>query len=179
MQPDAGASLVDAPICVIGLGNLLQRDDGFGPRALEWIEQHFECPEGVEFVDVGTAGLHLIRWVVGRRAVLILDACTAGTTPGTVSVFHRERVLEGDCTGVRISPHQPDIREILRMAEVVDRMPEEVVLIGAEPRTMEQGLELSPEVEAAIPAAARELTRELLRLGVTLELRENEACTAE
>ena len=178
MQAHGEDSLVDAPICVIGLGNLLQRDDGFGPRALEWIERHCDCPEGVEFVDVGTAGLHLIRWIVGRRAVLILDACTAGTAPGTVSVFHRERVLEGECTGVRISPHQPDIREILRMAEVVDRMPDEVVLIGAEPRTMEQGLELSPEVEAAIPAAARELARELRRLGVALELRETEACNS-
>jgi len=159
----------DPAISVIGLGNLLQLDDGFGPRVVQWIEEHCVTPPGVEFVDVGTAGLHILRWVIGRKAVIFLDAVTGGGTPGQLYVYQREQVLAaGRPSGPRFSPHQPEVREILRMAEVADAMPEVVMIIGVEPVSMDDGLGLSAIVEAMIEPTVERLREELARLGVTL-----------
>ena len=177
MQLDA-----DAPICVIGLGNLLQRDDAFGPRVVQRLERDATLPPDVELVDSGTAGLHLLTWIVGRRAVIFVDALTRSAedpvrgAPGELRVLDRERMLAGARpAGPRISPHQPEVREILAMAEVAGGAPRDVLLIGVVPRDLDDGLGLSPEVEAAIEPAARRVLVELERLGARCAWRAAEA----
>jgi hydrogenase maturation protease len=157
----------DPPICVIGLGNLLERDDGFGPLAVQWLERHVDLPPEVELVDIGTAGLHLLTWVIGRRTVIFLDAMTAGGAPGEMRTFDRAEILgSARRAGPRISPHQPELREILTMAEVAGGAPEDVLLIGVEPDDMRDGLGLSPVMEAALEPVARRVVAELERRGV-------------
>lgn len=166
-----------SPICVIGLGNLLERDDGVGPRVVQELERRFTFPREVELVDIGTAGLHLLTWIIGRDVVIFVDAVTAGGTPGALYRFERARLLEGRAAGPRISQHQPEIREILALAEVAGGAPREVVLLGVEPEDLRDGIGLTRTLEAALEPLAQLVVHELERLGVRAQPHAGSAAT--
>lgn len=65
-------------VVVMGLGNLLWADEGFGVRVAERLYAHYHWPEYVEIVDGGTQGLNLLGYVESASHLLILDALTTG-----------------------------------------------------------------------------------------------------
>lgn len=137
---------------VIGLGNPLMGDDGFGLVALARLRDEWTI-EGVELVDGGTWGMSLLPLIEDSDRVVLLDAIAAGAKPGDVVVLERER-LPIYLTR-KLSPHQVDIRDVLAAAEWRGMLPKETVAIGVEPRVVEMSLDLSDEVEQAVDAAVQ------------------------
>ncbi len=137
---------------VIGLGNPLMGDDGFGLVALARLRDEWTI-DGVELVDGGTWGMSLLPLIEDSDRVVLLDAIAAGAKPGDVVVLERER-LPIYLTR-KLSPHQVDIRDVLAAAEWRGMLPKETVAIGVEPRVVEMGLDLSEEVEQAVDAAVQ------------------------
>ncbi|MHC4948648.1 MAG: hydrogenase maturation protease [Planctomycetota bacterium] len=76
-----------APVLVLGLGNLLLRDDGVGLTLLARLRDEHAALPGVEWLDGGTQGLALLGRLAGRRGLLVLDAVALGDAPGTVHVL--------------------------------------------------------------------------------------------
>ncbi len=74
-------------VCVIGLGNVLMGDDGFGPLAVERFRCEYECGPNVEILDLGTPGLDLAPYLYGTDLVVIADAVQADEKPGTLSIY--------------------------------------------------------------------------------------------
>jgi len=146
------------PIVVLGIGNILLRDEGVGVRVAEQMLS-INLPREVEVVDGGTAGADLLDVICNRRKVIIIDAVDADVPPGTILRTKPEEV-NSDTSG-RISLHELGIIETLAMAKMLNSSPEEVVLIGIKPDQIGCGLELSPEVAAAIPAAVRLVMQEI------------------
>ena len=70
---------------IIGLGNVLLGDDGFGPLAVELFRCQYECGSNVEVLDLGTPGLDLAPYLYGTDLVVIADAVHAEEKPGTSS----------------------------------------------------------------------------------------------
>lgn len=68
-------------VVVMGLGNLLWADEGFGVRVAERLYAHYHWPEEVEIVDGGTQGLNLLGYVESASHLLILDAIDYGLEP--------------------------------------------------------------------------------------------------
>jgi len=146
----------EAPVLVLGLGNLLLKDDGVGLRLLEELRRE-EPPGGsFEFVDGGTQGIALLGRLENRTTAVILDAVRLGAPPGTVHVL-RAADLPVARSG---TAHEGNAVELLALAKLLGRGPEEVVILGIEPRDIRTGIGLSDDVERAIPEAlvrAREL----------------------
>ena len=69
------------PILVLGIGNLLMRDDGLGVHAARRF-QALELPDSVEIFEGGTAGLDLLDVVAHRKKVIVVDAVRAPRSPG-------------------------------------------------------------------------------------------------
>jgi len=134
---------------VLGLGNLLNRDEGLGVHALRALEERLGPDPGVELVDGGVLGLNLLPLVEASSHLLVLDAVDAGREPGTVVELSREQIPL--LAGVKLSEHQVSFQEVLGLALVRDRLPETLHLVGAQPADLEIGLELSPVVAGAIP----------------------------
>jgi hydrogenase maturation protease len=134
---------------VLGLGNLLNRDEGLGVHALRALERRLDDELGVELVDGGVLGLNLLPLVETCSHLLILDAVDAGRQPGAVVELTRDQIPL--LTGVKLSEHQVTFQEVLGLASVRDRLPGTLHLIGAQPADLDIGLELSPAVAAAIP----------------------------
>ena len=133
-----------ARIAVIGLGNPIMADDGFGIAALGRLESEWEFDHRVSLVDGGTWGLDLLPTIESADHVLLLDAIRAWQLPGTVLTFEGEEVPR--CFSTKLSPHQIDVREILALAELRGRLPGTLVAIGVEPEVVDLRDGLSPIV---------------------------------
>jgi len=146
------------PILVMGVGNILLSDEGVGVRVIEAMRS-IKLPDSVEILDVGTGALDIIDIIANREKVIIIDAVRGGGGPGAVYRFTPNDIAIQSPTP--ISVHQFDIPGTLNMAELVGCMPQQVVIFGIEPKIVDWGLELSPEVAAVIPRAIELITSEL------------------
>lgn len=108
----------------------------------------------MEFLDGGTQGMALLGFLVGRRAVVFLDAVALGAAPGTLHRLRNQEVLRAT-SGARMTAHEASAGDLLRAAALVGQLPPEVVVIGVEPASLETGVGLSPAVQRSVPAALR------------------------
>ena len=144
---------------ILGLGNPLLGDEGIGVRVVEELKG-LELPDGVEAVEGGTAGLGLVGLMEGYRRVIIVDAAEMGHPPGRVVRFTPSEV-HFKTTEASLSLHQIGLVEALALAEALEVAPDELVIIGVQPRRVEIGAGLSSEVEDAIPHIIRVVLDEL------------------
>ena len=134
---DPGAGAV-----VIGLGNPLMGDDGLGLAALERLGAEWIVPPTVELVDGGTWGLNLLHRIEAAGQVLFLDAVHAGREPGALVELDRHEVPR--MLGLKLSPHQIDLREVLALAELRGTLPPTLACLGLQPASVELRTGLSP-----------------------------------
>jgi hydrogenase maturation protease len=163
MHTEAAPS--DDVIVVLGLGNLLRRDEGLGIRALERLRDEYTVPEQVRLVDGGTLGLDLISHVEGARYLLVLDAMLTDGPPGSLL-----RLAGADVPaffGVRMS-HDVGLADLLAILMLRDSLPREVVVLGMQPGVIELGWELSSGVEERLDTLVAAAVDELRRWGVEL-----------
>ena len=154
---------------VLGIGNVLLQDEGVGVHAIGELLRRFTFDEDVEFLDGGTAGVELLRYLDDRDNVLIVDAVAAGHPPGTVFRVEGEDVPR--MFHLRISPHQIGLTDVLATALISDALPARMVLFGVEPETMTTGLALTPTVEASLEKLVDSVVEELRRLGHAVAVR--------
>jgi hydrogenase maturation protease len=157
-------------IRVLGLGNVLMSDDGFGPYVIRVLEAHYECPAGVEFVDAGTPGLDLTPYLLGARAVIFVDTVSSAGAPGEIRVYDRDEILKYP-PQARTGPHDPALKEALLRVAAVDDGPARVTLIGVIPEFVATGVTLSRVIEDAVPRAVVAVVDALLALGIPTRLR--------
>jgi hydrogenase maturation protease len=150
---------------VMGLGNVLMGDDGFGPYVVRVLESRYDFPEEVSVLDVGTPGLDLVPYLSGPEAVVIVDTVKADAPPGTMKRYDREAILKHP-PQPRISPHDPGLKETLLTLDFAGQGPRDVTLVGTVPDSVGTGPGLSDPVRAAVGAAVESVLVELERLGV-------------
>lgn len=136
---------------VLGLGNLLNRDEGLGVQALKLLDGRWKEPRAFELLDGGVLGLNLLMIVEECSHLLILDAVGAGAPCGTVVELAKDQIPL--YAGVKLSQHQVSFQEVLAMAKLRGHLPEYLHLVGIQPEDTSLGLELSPAVERALPEA--------------------------
>ncbi|NML15730.1 HyaD/HybD family hydrogenase maturation endopeptidase [Azohydromonas caseinilytica] len=142
-----------APIVVLGIGNLLWADEGFGIRCVEALGQRYGFAEHVQLVDGGTQGLYLLHYVQAARQLLIFDAIDYGLPPGTLKVVEDDEVPRF-LGAKKMSLHQTGFQEVLSLAQLTGHYPERVLLIGCQPEELEDyGGSLRPSVRAALEDA--------------------------
>ncbi|MGB5589366.1 MAG: HyaD/HybD family hydrogenase maturation endopeptidase [Gammaproteobacteria bacterium] len=114
---------------VLGLGNVLWADEGFGVRAVEALHAAYRFPPEVRVMDGGTQGIFLIPWVRSCKRLLILDAIDYGLKPGAIRVIRDDDVPQ--FMGARkMSMHQAGFQEVLMTAKFSGDFPEQIALIG-------------------------------------------------
>ncbi len=150
---------------VIGLGNVLMRDDAFGPYVVRLIEAFYAAPPEVQVLDVGTPGLDLIPYVCGADLLVIVDTVRADGEPGDIRVFRTEDIL-AEAVQPRLGPHDPGVKEALLTAAVAGSAPREVLLVGVIPQSVEMGVELSAPVRSALAPVVAWVITELTARGI-------------
>ena len=143
----------DDSICVLGIGNLLWADEGFGVRCLEALQERYSFATHVSLIDGGTQGLYLIQFVQAARKLLIFDAVDYGLAPGTLKLVRNDEVPRF-MGAKKMSLHQTGFQEVLSLAQLTGRYPQDVLLIGCQPEELEDyGGSLRPVVKLAMQEA--------------------------
>lgn len=161
--------MTETPIRILGIGNLLWADEGFGVRVVEALQARYRFPAGVECLDGGTQGLNLLGVVQEAERLAIVDAVDFGDPPGTLRLIHGADV---PCFlgAKKMSLHQTGFQEVLATADLLGDLPEELLLVGLQPAILEDyGGGLTATAEAGIEPAMAEVLAWLGRQGVTPE----------
>ncbi|WP_076364946.1 HyaD/HybD family hydrogenase maturation endopeptidase [Phaeovulum vinaykumarii] len=154
---------------VLGIGNLLWADEGFGPRALEALAGQYAFPDHVRLLDGGTQGMYLLPFLEEADALLILDAVDFGLPPGKL-VVRRDAEVPAFLGAKKMSLHQTGFQEVLATADLLGRLPRRITLIGCQPEELEDyGGGLRASVAARIPEAISAVLSELADWGVQAE----------
>jgi hydrogenase maturation protease len=149
-----------AKTVVVGIGNLIRADDGFGLHALERLRRDPRVPAGVTFIDGGTYGLELLTYISDSTHLLLLDALDVGEPAGTVVRMANEelRGLPGAA-----SVHQVGLADLLATLPLVSTTSREIVLLGVAPLSTDWGTDLTAPVAAALDGLVDEAVAQLVR----------------
>ena len=138
---------------VLGIGNILNRDEGLGVHALKafeaWLQSNPAICPSVELLDGGTLGLSLLPLVEESSHLLILDSVSAGKKPGEIIERSNEQILL--YSNIKMSQHQVSFQEVLGLAKVRGNFPDYLHLIGVQPADLSIGFGPSPIVAEQFP----------------------------
>ena len=154
----------DAGRLVVGCGNVLFKDDGFGPMVIHALEDYFkdndmEKPEDTQFIDAGTGATHFIfsmpdyNW----KKVIVVDVVEWNAEPGTLKIFSPYDMPKGKYENAHTWPVEEPLHDLVDMGI-------EVVIVGCKPAEItapDVDMGLTEPVEAAIPKAIEMILNEL------------------
>lgn len=147
-----------ARILVLGIGNILWADEGFGVRTVERLAADWRFPDAVTLMDGGTQGLYLLPHLEAADVLIVVDAIDYGLPPGTRQVFHDEDV-PAFLGAKKMSLHQTGFQEVLASAMFLGRCPQKLILLGVQPECLEDygggltdtvALQVAPTIEVIL-----------------------------
>ncbi len=140
-------------VLVLGIGNLLWADEGFGVRVVEELDRRFCFPSHVRLLDGGTQGIYLVQDIRETDILVVFDAIDYGLVPGTLKLIHGDDV-PAFLGAKKMSLHQTGFQEVLAMAAMLGDYPEHILLVGVQPAQLEDfGGSLTDPVKAQIEPA--------------------------
>ncbi len=151
-------------IAIIGIGNILLKDEGVGVRVIQELMDNYTFPTNIQLIDGGTLGPHLLNYIKGFEEIIVIDAIQGGEEPGTLYKFLLDQIpLE---VTTKLSTHQVGVLEVLSQVKLLGEQPR-VTFIGVEPQDISPwGMELTPFVKDKIPALIEIIFSELEEHGI-------------
>jgi hydrogenase maturation protease len=145
-------------ITILGIGNLLLKDEGIGVHLVQKLASLVDNVD-VKIIDAGTYPDFLSLVDDNIEKLIIVDAVKAGDRPGTIYRFSSDDI-DLDST-LPVSAHDMGVLDSLKTMTLLNRQPKSTVVIGIEPRTIDFGLELSPEIEDKLPKIVNLVLKEI------------------
>ncbi len=158
-------------ILILGVGNILWADEGFGVRVVEQLNKQYEFDNNVTLMDGGTQGIYLIQHIQECDVLVVFDAIDYGLRPGTMKLIYNEDVPKF-MGAKKISLHQTGFQEVLSTAELTEQIPEHIFLIGVQPTQLEDfGGSLCDKVKTQIQPAIKVCLEYLEGFSITYKKR--------
>lgn len=147
---------------VLGVGNLLLKDEGFGIHVVSEMQKHrakLKVPPDVEIIDGGTLGLDLLHVIEGVDRLIVVDIINSEKPPGTTFRFRPQDIET--VSAKKISFHQVTLFDVLHMAESSGKTPRDIIIIAVQPKEVNWGMELTDELKKKIPEIIKLVLKEL------------------
>ena len=150
-------------ILVLGVGNILLRDEGIGVRVVEKLQETYAFSPNVRLLDGGTLGLKLLAPITAADCLIVVDAVKIGQPPGAIEKLSLADMRK--CFALKNSLHQLDLLETLAHAEFLEKLPQ-TIIVGIEPEdTATLSLELSKTVGSCLNDLMSAVLREIVGAG--------------
>jgi hydrogenase maturation protease len=159
--------MTDKNITILGLGNILLEDEGFGVHFLRYVDERYRFPDNVKLVDGGTLGFRLLDVICGPDLVIVIDAIKVDDEPGSIYRFNRQEMELR--MPAPTSAHEVEFLDVLYQAELMGELPEAIFLCIVPKSYGDMVLEMTPVMKEAFPAMEGLLLEELALLGVAWE----------
>ena len=152
------SDVIRAPILILGIGNILLRDEGVGVHVVKKLAE-FDLGDDVEIVDGGTAGADLLDIIADRSKLIVVDAVDIDSEPGAVVRFTDAQ--PSNHHHKQMSLHELGIAETIQMTKQLGCPPESVVFFGIKPADLTPGLDLSDPVAKSVNIVIEQILKEL------------------
>ena len=137
-------------ISVLGLGNILLSDEGFGVRAIHAIKSRYVFSPDIDVIDGGTMGLDLLPLFQTQDRILIIDAVDFKKAPGHMGIIEGNDIPS--VLNAKLSVHHIGLSDLLFTAKLSRTTPPEVCLVGIQPKSLAIGLEMTKEIRDSLDA---------------------------
>ncbi len=154
-------------ILVLGLGNTIMTDDGFGVKVVTTLTSRYHFPGPVQLLDGGTLGLDLLPYLEDVDSLLIIDALDMRDEPGKIFRLEGDEVPRAFAS--KLSVHQMGLQDLLAVAEMQGHAPRMLVVWGVQPECIEMGTDLTATLSAAVEPMVISVLKELQGWGVQYE----------
>lgn len=134
---------------ILGLGNLLLGDEGFGIHVIRRLKEA-ELPQHVNVVEGGVGGFNLLGHLEGVRRLLVVDVMMMESPPGEIHLLKQKPEEPGKTV---LSFHQVGVLELIKMWRLLGYAPE-ITFVVTRPERMEWNTELSPLLQSAVDEAS-------------------------
>jgi hydrogenase maturation protease len=158
---------------ILGIGNLLLSDEGFGIHTIHYLEQNYTFPETIRLNDAGTAGIYMAPFLEECDPILVIDVIDIDGEPGSVHCFNSNDIGAGTIPR-KMSPHQLGLLEMLEICKFRDCQPETVEFFCVVPADLQTSMELSPQVAPRVKEIAERIVEWLRKAGHTITEKINE-----
>lgn len=155
-------------IGILGIGNLLMHDEGFGVHFIEHLQENYVLPDHVAALDGGTAGIMLAPFIEDADILYVIDTVKLDAEPGSIHCFTDEDVRSGSVQ-MRMSPHQVGFLDILELCKLRGQAPEDIEMITVVPKDLDLAIGLSPELAPKIKEVTKILLQSLVKHGTVLQ----------
>ena len=132
---------------ILGVGNLLLKDEGVGIHVIHALEKE-NLPPGISLMDGGTGGLHLLGWLQGYDRIIMIDATLDENPPGTVRLINPRYASDFPPL---MSAHEIGLRDMIGAMYLVNNLPEILLIVVSVTNIKEIGTDISPEIQAIFP----------------------------
>jgi len=152
------------PILVLGIGNLLFKDDGIGLHVVEKLKDMGLPPE-VEIIEGGIMAFDIVYLIENRKKVIVIDSMRADGQPGSIYRFVDKEIVELRRNSLK-SPAENEFVEYYGNTILMGTKPEKLVFIGVEPEDTgdkdgKLQIALSPTLQQKIPDIIDTVMREI------------------
>ena len=158
-------------VTILGVGNILLRDEGFGVHFIRWFSQRYKPSENVSIIDGGTLGYALLDIICSCDNLIVIDVLKAKDTPGSIYRFNTQEMQAH--MPPPTTAHEVTFFDVLFKVELLDELPETIFLCIVPKEYGEMNLKMTAMIEEKFPVMEKFLLEELSRLNVALERREN------
>ena len=152
-------------VLILGVGNLLMTDDGFGVHVINELRK-YPFPPNVNLIEAGIVSHQLLPEFHAADFLIFIDAVEAGDTPGSIFRFRPEDMRF--MTNIKASLHDMSLIDVLNMTELTGKRPE-TIIIAVQPRDVTScSMELNDEIRAVIPRVIELVLDELKSRGMEI-----------
>lgn len=150
----------NSPILILGIGNYLMGDEGVGVHTALRL-QEMGLPENIEIVDGGTGGFHLLQYFEDHDTVILIDATLDGNAPGTIRLIEPRFAKDFPRA---MSTHDIGLRDMVSALQWMEKMPHIYLFVVSIETIQQQGIELTPAIENAMPLLLEKVKEQALQL---------------
>jgi hydrogenase maturation protease len=140
-------------ILVLGIGNYLMGDEGIGVHVAERLQED-ESLRDIDIVDGGTGGFHLLEYFETYETVILVDATLDDNPNGTIRLI-KPRFAQDFPKAM--STHDIGLKDMVSALQLMDKMPTIYLFVVSIESLQQQGIELTAELEAVVPAVMEKI----------------------
>ena len=158
-------------ITILGVGNILLADEGFGVHFVRWLSERYKPLENVSIIDGGTLGYALIDIICSCDNLIVIDVLKAKDIPGSIYRFNTHEMKAH--MPPPTTAHEVTFFDVLFKVELMDELPQTSFLCIVPQDYGEMNMEMTSVMREKFPVMEKLLLTELSRLNVNLERIEN------
>lgn len=152
-------------IAVLGIGNLLQKDEGVGIHIIRQLENRFVFEPEISLIDGGTMGTDLLPYFEQHDRIIIADAVNFDQPPGFIGSIENDDILRR--LNTKLSIHHLGLTDVLSIARLLGIEPREIYLVGIQPEDISMGLELTGTITSGLERMSEAIRMKLSEWGVS------------